>query len=423
MPATFAIVLLALTVPSSAIPYAVQTNFSGPDFFDSFDFWTQYDPTFGFVEYVDRQTAVSLNMLNVTDGVAYFGADSVQTYDPYANKGRKSLRLSTKQTFNHGLFVIDLAHMPSSACGIWPAVWMLGNGPLLWPAYGEIDIVEFTNDARHNLFALHTTPDCTIAGSGQTGTLLTNDCGEDQGYKGCGVSPDIPNSAGTDFNTQGGGAFIVEWTSAAIKIWLFPRTVGIPSQFSLALTPDPDVLGVPTANYQGGCSIDDHFANMQVIFNIDFCGTWAGPTFNTNNSCPVSDPNQWTSCNVYVGSNPQAYKDAYFAVNSLVVYQPVAASAPTTSSVTSVTPAESTTSVTAGGAEGRPTTSSTASQFMAPVPDPEISVAVPSSTNTTTASSSALIGEPGTFVISTQIIILTSIVTIVAPPATKSGNS
>lgn len=95
-------------------------------------------------------------MLNFTDGVAYFGADSVQTYDPYANKGRKSLRLSSKQAFNQsdntplvvatnadahssGLFVVDLAHMPSSACGIWPAVWMLGNGPLLWPAYGSSD--------------------------------------------------------------------------------------------------------------------------------------------------------------------------------------------------------------------------------------------------------------------------------------------
>ncbi|PPJ59987.1 hypothetical protein CBER1_02699 [Cercospora berteroae] len=232
-----ALLVLHLVVAISAVPSTLQTNLSGPTFFDAFDFWTQYDPTyaqskagllyenradqvasFGFVEYIDRGAAQALQMLHVTDGVAYFGADAVQMYDPYANKGRKSLRLSTKQTFNHGLFIIDLSHMPSSVCGIWPAMWMLGNGPLPWPAYGQLDIVEYTNDASHGLFAMHTAPNCTIAGSAQTGTLLTNDCGEDQGYKGCNISPNTPNTVGTDFNANGGGVFAMEWTSAAIRI-------------------------------------------------------------------------------------------------------------------------------------------------------------------------------------------------------------
>ncbi|KAM3419486.1 hypothetical protein BST61_g5411 [Cercospora zeina] len=213
-----ALLVLRLLVPVHAVAYVLQTNVSGPTFFDAFDFWTQDDPTFGFVEYVDRGAAEVLQMLHVTDGVAFFGADAVQTYDPSANKGRKSLRLSTKQTFNHGLFVIDLSHMPSSVCGIWPAIWMLGTGPLPWPAYGELDIVEYTNDASHGLFAMHTAPNCTMAASGQSGTLLTNDCGEDHGYKGCNISPNMPNTLGTDFNNNGGGMFALEWTSAAIRI-------------------------------------------------------------------------------------------------------------------------------------------------------------------------------------------------------------
>ena len=93
-------------------------------------------------------------MLNITNDVAYFGAEASQTYDPYGSKGRKSIRMITKQSWTHGLFIVDLQHMPSSVCGIWPALWMLGAGPLLWPTYGEIDIVEFTNDAQHNLFAM-----------------------------------------------------------------------------------------------------------------------------------------------------------------------------------------------------------------------------------------------------------------------------
>ena len=32
-------------VATTAVPYAVQTNLSGPTFFDAFNFWDIYDPT------------------------------------------------------------------------------------------------------------------------------------------------------------------------------------------------------------------------------------------------------------------------------------------------------------------------------------------------------------------------------------------
>ena len=53
---------------------------------------------------------------------------------------------------------------------------MVGTGA--WPQTGEIDIIEMTNSLPNNVMSLHTsaTPDCTIAGSNMTGTLLTNDC-------------------------------------------------------------------------------------------------------------------------------------------------------------------------------------------------------------------------------------------------------
>lgn len=41
----------------------------------------------------------------------------------------------------------------------------------------------------------------------------------------------------------------------------------------LALNPNPDEFGTPVANFEGSCNIDEHFSNMQLIFNIDFCGT------------------------------------------------------------------------------------------------------------------------------------------------------
>lgn len=113
--------------------------------------------------------------------------------------------------------------MPATTCGTWPAFWTLGAGSSPWPYYGEIDIIEYLNLKPNNSMALHTSEGCTIAGSGQTGRLLTNDCGKDLGVAGCYVSPGKPNSAGTDFNNIGGGVYAMEWTSVAIRIWFFPR--------------------------------------------------------------------------------------------------------------------------------------------------------------------------------------------------------
>ncbi|KAM3419485.1 hypothetical protein BST61_g5410 [Cercospora zeina] len=176
---------------------------------------------------------------------------------------------------------------------------------------------------------------------------------------------------------------------------------------------------MPAANFEGSCSIDEHFSNMQLIFNIDFCGTWAGPTFNSNTSCPVLDPaNQWTSCNIYVGNNPQAFKEAYFAVNSIVIYQSAPAGVPTSSSMSSVTPAESTTSVSASGAEGRPTSSASDTSTSESValsragPDQSSSVppAPPPSPPPDTRSVAA----------STEVVIRTSTVVVTASPPHRS---
>ena len=39
-----------------------------------------------------------------------------------SGRGRDSVRLISKNQYTHGLFVVDLAHMPGNACGMWPAL-------------------------------------------------------------------------------------------------------------------------------------------------------------------------------------------------------------------------------------------------------------------------------------------------------------
>ena len=63
----------------------------------------------------------------------YMGVDTTNVY-PLSGPGRPSVRITSKAKYNHGLFVLDLAHMPFG-CGTWPAYWLLGPN---WPNNGEI---------------------------------------------------------------------------------------------------------------------------------------------------------------------------------------------------------------------------------------------------------------------------------------------
>ena len=58
--------------------------------------------------------------INGTTNQVHLGVDSANTYAA-DGPGRPSVRLTSDQAFNYGLFIADFAHMPSSSCGVWPA--------------------------------------------------------------------------------------------------------------------------------------------------------------------------------------------------------------------------------------------------------------------------------------------------------------
>ena len=68
----------------------------------------------------------------------------------------------------------------------------------------------------------------------------------------------------------------------------------------------------------GKCDIDRHFENMQIIFDTTFCGQWAGDEHVWGQgSCGQKAP----SCEAFVKENPAVFKDAYWLVNSVKVFQ------------------------------------------------------------------------------------------------------
>lgn len=311
---TLALGLTALVSGVAQAQYTLDIAYDNSNFFTTWDFFTDADPTNGFVEYVDANTANAESLAGYVDGAIFMGVDT-KTSNP-AN-GRKSVRLTSQKAFTHGLFIADIAHMPGNAPGVWPAYWMFGPN---WPASGEVDILEGVNLQQSNLMTLHTAPGCTITNEGTAAgtTLKTDDCGANSGYTGCTQSTSATNNYGDGFNSNGGGVYAVEWTSEHIAIWFFPRD-SIPDSVN-SDSPDVASWGQPTARFVGGqgCDIDSYFQQNNLVFDTTFCGDWAGADDVWNNDPELS---KLGACRDYVGANPTAYNEAYWSVNSIKVYQ------------------------------------------------------------------------------------------------------
>ncbi|KAG1169352.1 hypothetical protein G6F36_012084 [Rhizopus arrhizus] len=231
--------------------------------------------------------------------------------------GRRSVRITSRLSYtNSALVLLDLEHMPVG-CGTWPAFWMFGPD---WPNNGEIDIIENVNEATANQFHLHTKKGCTMAGVSrkQTGSILTNDCyvnapGQ-SANTGCGVSTTDKRTYGRGLNAINGGVYAMRMAAGTgIQIWFFPRG-SIPSDISSGNV-NPTSWPTPIADFPfkaGSCDLT-YFNNMNIIFNLAFCGDWAGNVYG-NSGCP-------STCTDYVANNPHAFSDAYWSINYLKVYQ------------------------------------------------------------------------------------------------------
>lgn len=71
------------------------------------------------MSYVNRSIASRAGLINTSSGSVYIGVDHNSTA---GQPGRQSVRLESTKTYTHGLVILDLAHMPGSVCGTWPAL-------------------------------------------------------------------------------------------------------------------------------------------------------------------------------------------------------------------------------------------------------------------------------------------------------------
>ncbi|KAH7393921.1 mixed-linked glucanase precursor [Phaeosphaeria sp. MPI-PUGE-AT-0046c] len=345
MLATVFVLLAAASAASGT--YTLTDDLTHKKFFSAFNFYSSPDPTGGFVQYQDLRGAIKNNLISYKPNSTsiYMGVDST-TRD---SKGRASMRLESKKTWNHGLLIADIAHMPASTCGSWPAFWMLGKQE--WPVGGEIDILEGVNDQETNAVTLHTSKGCVVSnatdlrgGLGEadnvaapfTGFMKTDDCdvaAADQDKNvGCSINApkSLPASAagaqmgstatnlfpsyGTTFNKANGGIYAMEWTATFISVWFFPFHSPIYQSLSSQSNPDPSSFGPPLAHFSGaGCDFPARFKDLRIIFNTAFCGQWAGKDWDQ--SCRKKTG--VSTCEQYVREHPEAFEDSFWEIRGL----------------------------------------------------------------------------------------------------------
>jgi len=313
---------------AAAKAYERTTQLLDGDFFSRWTFFTAPDPSGGNVRYVNYAEAMESGMAKATGDRVYLGVDMA----PGVNgKSRRSVRIQSKDTFNGGLFVLRLDHIPTG-CGTWPAFWMYGeDADHVWPSWGEYDIIEGVHERNSVMTSLHTTEDCDQSEATEPSRrkwmatpdgLHATDCNhvavgqfENQGCSQLGPNGTI----GSMFNRGGGGTFAAEWDPDArhIRTWFWP--MGTEPVDLLRFMPDSDTWGSPYSYFSLNpwvCSTD-HFANMRLVFDITLCGAFADATFAED--CPaVADT---MTCKEYTQTADGAMSEAYWSIRAFDIYQ------------------------------------------------------------------------------------------------------
>ncbi|KAK0845643.1 hypothetical protein LTS02_015226 [Friedmanniomyces endolithicus] len=407
--------LLALFVGLSVAGYTLEDDYTaGGNFFDMFTFFTGGDPTNGYVNYVDQSVASQNGYIDASSAQIYIGTDAVNVTN---SAGRNSVRLTSNKSYSSGLVILDLDHMPGGICGTWPAFWMVGPN---WPNAGEIDIIEGVNSQSSNAMTLHTGAGCSItnndafSGSIDTANCDVNAAGQNKNA-GCSIGTSNAQSYGSGFNANNGGVYATNYDSSAISIYFFPRG-SIPSDISSG-SPNPSSWGKPLAQFQGGCDIASKINDQQIVFDLTFCGDWAGDVWSSDSTCS----SKASTCNDYVQNNPAAFKDAYWSINSLKVYSAGSTTASNVASYSMASTSPSSVSVAAASSSASmwaasyspspsPTTFALSSKASAPIFPPSAPATSPSSVSVAAVSSSTSVwvasynssASPTTFVSSSK---------------------
>jgi beta-glucanase (GH16 family) len=191
------------------------------------------------------------------------------TREDYMGKAFTSGRINSKNKvyFKHGKIEASIK-MPSTANGLWPAFWLLGNDfdQVGWPQCGEIDIVEMGNAEGIN----HNTQDRYFNGACHWGF-----------YNNKGQYPNYGKPSTWDYSLQDGNyhLFTCIWNDEVVKMYVDQdRYPTREPYYEMGLT-----------EYSGDWAVGKYFHKpFFIIFNLAVGGNFPAIK-NTNGITALAD--------------------------------------------------------------------------------------------------------------------------------------
>ena len=132
---------------------------------------------------------------------------------------------------------------------------------------------------------------------------------------GCGITDDSPKSLGAPFNAQRGGVVATVWDNSSVRAFRWTRGL-MPVDVSERTTPFIESWGTPYARFDFTHCDANHFHDHQIIFDLTFCGDWAGGVFGSQ----CADVSHGLSCEAFVSKGANM-REAYWTVNYIDAWE------------------------------------------------------------------------------------------------------
>jgi len=302
-----------------ATSYPLIESWYGKGFMEGFDYpASTYDNTTNGDVFWATPQNTSL-IYTSSSGTVILKVDNISSV--VYNEKRYAPKVLSKTAYDPGtVWVLDAVHIPYG-CSVWPAFWTQGA---LWPAGGEIDIVEGINMETTNQIALHAQGADCIASTNATitGDLTYTNCSTAAGSdSGCTVNDTATNSYGPGFAAAGGGVYACEFSTSAIRMWFWTRS-DIPSNLSVgASTVDTSTFGTPVAQYDAStCNFAQYFGPQTLTIDTTLCGTYAGVPSLLEETCPPLVGTNTCYTTYVINEQEATYANAYWEINYVNVY-------------------------------------------------------------------------------------------------------
>jgi len=325
--------------------YDLRWKAEGKTFFDDWQFLTLSE-THGAEYYLNKTDAFQAGVVYASDHGAI-----VRVGDQIMPFKRRSIMLHSAQAWrpDQGFLVaMKYRHMPYGA-GIWPAFW-LTNTDILWPQGGELDILEYANDAG-NKVSFHTNQNCSLSRRKLEECMSGRENVDNDAKLGCytnytsnelGCWSQQVRRTGKWF-AENPGVIAVAWDASGVSVFQIPEAE-IPIDLR-SNTPRPNSWSkwlIAFLPFEPASCID--IAKPQeIVLNIALCGDWAGGAWWKSHEArstgfvppyciPGNVKEPATDCCTIFMSHPTSEKylktRAYFDIEYIKVFEPTTVTEP-----------------------------------------------------------------------------------------------